>query len=275
LNFGLIFLISIRGSEFAMLIQMPRGSKGSPGSQNAEECDAFEAGLRRDLATAPVVSYETTLGGWPKRTLDIFLTILSAPIWLTVMLCAALWSKARHAGPVFVGAERIGYGGHPFRCLALRLEPPSAVVEQLHGEHPAPANDWAEIARKAEDGRAKWRRAIEGLPQLWNVLRGEMSLVGPNPLTREELEPLRTAKRYYLSARPGVIGVRAIVSPEDEPSSQYKAYALSWTVTTDLLLMWDALRSLRNRGELWRPLHIGKAVEGHGTAVRRRGETPG
>lgn len=255
-----------------MLIQMPRGSSDLPGSQNAEEGDAFEAALRRDLASAPVISYEATLGGWHKRAFDLALTLLSAPIWLPVLLVAALWSKLRHPAPVFQYQELIGYGGRTFRCFQLRLEPPSAVIERLRGEDSS-ANDWSEIARNAEGSAAKWRRALSRLPQLFNVLRGEMALVGPRPLTREALEPLKTAKRYYLSARPGVVGVESIADPL-EPSSQYKGYALSWSLSVDVLLMWDALRSLRDQGRLWRPERLRKKTrEAEAAAIRRRTAT--
>ncbi len=239
-----------------MLIQMPRGSTDQPGTQNAEECDAFEAALRRDLASAPVVSYEAMIGGWAKRVFDFALTVVSLPVWLPVLLGAALWSKLRHPAPVIETHERIGYGGRAFACFSLRLEPPSATIERLHGpkdEQVVPANDWSMIASQAEGRRAKWRRALERLPQLFNVLRGEMSLVGPAPLSREELEPLKTSKRYYLSARPGVVGVSALVDSDAEPASQYKLYALSWSLLTDAVILADGLRTLRDRGELWKP----------------------
>lgn len=259
-----------------MLIQMPRGSSDSPGSQNAEDCSAFEAALRRDLATAPVVSYEAVLGGGAKRAVDVTLTILSAPIWLPVLLGAAAWSKARHPSTVFQSSERIGYGGAAFNCFKLRLEPPSAVIETLHAPkdgEAAPANDWTVIANQAEGPQTKWRRAVERLPQLFNVLRGEMSLVGPSPLAREALEPLKTAKRHYLSARPGVVGISSIVDADEEVASQYKVYALSWSLSADALILSDALRSLRNRGELWRPTRVrrlGAAAKGEPAPARRR-----
>ena len=243
-----------------MLIQMPRGSSDQPGTQNAEECNAFEAALRRDLASAPMISYETVLGGAAKRAIDLTLTILSAPIWLTVLGGAALWSKVRHPEPVLLTHECVGYGGAVFKCYALRIEQPSAGVETLHPSSEAPANDLSAIASNAEDRRAKWRRAFERLPRLFNVLRGEMSLVGPSPLGREDLEPLKTAKRHYLSMRPGVVGISAIVEADEEEASQYKIYALSWSATTDMLILSDALRSLRNRGELWRPTRIRRHI---------------
>jgi exopolysaccharide production protein ExoY len=234
---------------------MPRGSPDQPGSQNAEIGDAFELGLRRDLASAPVISYESVIGGRAKRVVDVTLTILGAPIWLPLMLVASALAKLRHPAHVFQSSERIGYGGAAFQYFSLRIEPPSAVIERLRvpGETEAPANDWNDIANRAEGRGARWQRAIERLPRLFNVLRGEMSLVGPSPLTREELDPLRTSKRHYLSARPGVIGINSLVDAAAEEASQYKIYGLSWSLLTDALIMWDALNGLLHRGELWRP----------------------
>ncbi len=259
-----------------MLIQLPRGSADQQGSQNAETSNAFEAALRRDLASAPVVSYDAVLGGWVKRAFDLTLVLLSAPFWLAALLVTAFISKVRHSAPVFLAHERIGYGGRVFKRFKLRIDPPSAQIERLRvpGEpDEAPANDLTSIAVQAEGPRAKWRRALERLPQLFNVISGDMALVGPSPLSREELEPLKTAKRYYLSARPGVIGVSAIVDADEEEASQYKAYSLAWTLSTDALILWDALRSMRDRGELWKPsfkLAKARAKAGGERAVARQ-----
>lgn len=240
-----------------MLIQMPRGSVDRPGSPKADECSPFEAALRRDLASAPVVSYEAMLGGWPKRTLDFTLTLLSSPIWAPLLICLAVWAKERHPAPVFQAHERIGYGGRPFKYFTMRLAPPTAVVERLHPANESgseeTAEPWTEIAGKADHRHAKWFRALERLPQLFNVLRGDMALVGPSPLTREQLGELRTAKRYYLSARPGLVGVSGVADAHDENASQYKIYALAWSHATDALILWDALLSLIDQGELWEP----------------------
>ena len=183
-----------------MLIQMPRGSSDQPGTQNAEECSAFEAALRRDLASAPVISYDPVLGGWAKRAFDFTLTLIAMPVWLPALLIAAAWSKLKHPAPVFQTHERVGYGGRVFKCHSLRLEPPSATIAHLHGpKEEKPANDWNSIQSKAESRREKWRRAIERLPRLFNVLAGDMSLVGPSPLTQEQLEPMKTGKRRFPS----------------------------------------------------------------------------
>ena len=241
-----------------MLIQLPSGSPDQPGPQNAEQPNTtFEAGLRRDLASAPIVSYDAVLGGAGKRAIDVVLALVSAPLWLPLMLGAIAVAKLRTKGPVFQSDERIGYGGRAFNCYSLQITRPSD--EEA-------ANDLSPRTR-----RAKWRLALQRLPQLLNVLKGDMSLVGPLPLTREALEPMKSARRYYLSARPGVVGVATIIGGGGDPS-QYKIYAMSWAITTDVLILWDALRSLGSNDDLWKPSFT-RAQPGQSTSgvvVRRR-----
>jgi len=254
-----------------MLIQMPRGSADQP-SNVSHEGEAFEAGLRRDLASAPVISYDSVLGGWQKRGLDLALCLLLAPLWVPLLLGAMAWARLRRVAPVFISSDRVGYGNRTFKCYSMRLAPPVAVIAQLRPEaDKPPAFDLAAIANNTEAHRAKWRRALERLPQLINVLYGDMSLVGPLPLSEAELEPLKTAKRYYLSARPGMIGVSAIVDASEEEASQYKIYALSWSLASDALVVWDGLRNLKDRGELWRPgFVVHKRREGEPVVVVRK-----
>jgi lipopolysaccharide/colanic/teichoic acid biosynthesis glycosyltransferase len=255
-----------------MLVRMPRGPVDENRVSVREECDPFEAALRRDLASTPVVSYESTIGGWTKRGFDIVLTTLTAPVWLVLLLVAGLVAKLRHRERVYHADERIGYGGRPYRCFHLRLDPPAAELLILHppqGE--AAANELAAISLRAEDRRAKWRHALERLPQMFNVIRGDMSLVGPAPLTRADLEPLKTAKRYYLSARPGVVGINGLVGESDEHAAQYKVYSLCWSLVTDANLLMTASVSLNKRGELWKPRPGERQlVQGDEAAARRR-----
>jgi lipopolysaccharide/colanic/teichoic acid biosynthesis glycosyltransferase len=256
-----------------MLIQMPRGPTDQPGPNSAEARNAFEAALRRDLASSPVVSYDAVLGGWGKRAADIVLVLLTAPLWAPTLGIAACISKLRHSAPVLVADERVGYGGQAFQRYALRIEPPTQKVEEIIAgtDENEQARAWRVIETQAEDRRAKWVHALERLPQMLNVLRGEMAIVGPSPLTRDELEPMKSAKRHYLSARPGIVGVSAILDGHDDRQAQYKAYAMSWSFLTDTLIFWDGLRSLLNRGELWSPgLVRAKADAQRAVIVRKR-----
>lgn len=229
-----------------MLIQLPQGPSDRKNSSDENSAD-FEAALRRDLASSPIVSFDPVLGGWGKRVIDLTLSLLLAPLWLPTLLIAAAWAKLRVRGEVFIAHEGVSYGGRVFQFLSLRLSRPAPTED---GEA---ANDWTDMARVAETRGAKWRRAIERLPQMFNVISGDMALVGPRPLSRFELEPMRSARRYYLSARPGVIGVASIAEADIEEPAHYKMYALSWALSTDAIMLGDAVRSLIQRGELWKP----------------------
>jgi lipopolysaccharide/colanic/teichoic acid biosynthesis glycosyltransferase len=250
---------------------MPREPGHQPSLRTAAECTPFEAALRRDLATAPVVPYDATLGGWSKRAIDLTLTILLAPVWIPLLAGVAIWARSRHSGPVFDKQERIGYGCRLFSCYTLRLQPPSAVIEPLHADADS-AQHWEELKRRADGSMSKWSRALERLPQLLSVLRGHMALVGPRPLSRAELAALKSGKRYYLSARPGVIGTDGIVDAHDAEASQYKIYSMAWSHATDALLVWDALSGLMKKGELWRPTRRVLRAQAGGTAPE--GKTP-
>lgn len=244
-----------------MLIQMPRESGRQPNSLDAAECSPFEAALRRDLATAPVVAYDSTLGGWSKRAIDLTLTLVTAPVWLAILAGAVIWVKIRYPGPVFQKEERIGYGCKPFTFRTLRIKPPSAVIKRLHPDQNCEA-EWEELRRQADGSVAKWARALERLPQLLSVVRGDMALVGPRPLTHDQLAAVKSGKRYYLSARPGLIGTSGVADANDANASEYKIYAMAWSHATDLLLVWDALRGLLQEGELWKPTRRVFHVEG-------------
>src|SRR5690606_7754475 len=90
-------------SGTAMLIQLPSGSPAQPGPQNADqESTTFEAGLRRDLASSPIVSYDAMLGGPAKRAIDLVLALVTAPLWIPLTLVAAGVSKLRDRSPVFL-----------------------------------------------------------------------------------------------------------------------------------------------------------------------------
>src|SRR5262245_39523646 len=104
-----------------MLIQLPSGSPDQPGPQNADQegSTTFEAGLRRDLASSPIVSYDSMLGGPAKRAIDLTIALISAPLWLPLTLIAAGVSKLRDQSPVFLAQERVGYGGRSYRCYSL------------------------------------------------------------------------------------------------------------------------------------------------------------
>ena len=151
-----------------------------------------------------------------KRALDVALVLLAAPFALPVV--AAAWLLTRLGGaPGFYRQERIGRGGRRFHCWKIRTMAPDA--DQRLRRHlqanPAAAREWRERQKLRRDpritrlGRLLRRTSLDELPQLWNVLKGDMSLVGPRPFTPEQ-QPLYDAEPgsdAYYRLRPGLSGL--------------------------------------------------------------------
>ncbi|SES73359.1 Sugar transferase involved in LPS biosynthesis (colanic, teichoic acid) [Oceanicella actignis] len=148
---------------------------------------------------------------WGKRALDLLLVIAAAPIVAPVVFLLALLVR-RDGGPAFYSQERVGMGGKRFRCWKLRTMVPDAEARlaRLLESDPEAAREWRERQKLRRDPRVTRigaflrKSSLDELPQLWNVLRGEMSLVGPRPFLPEQ-EELYPGTAYY-ALRPGLTG---------------------------------------------------------------------
>ena len=146
-----------------------------------------------------------------KRALDTVLILLAAPFVLPVVALLALL-VALDGGPAFYGQTRLGKGGRPFTCWKLRSMAVDAAARlaALLAEDPAAAAEWARSQKLSRDpritplGRRLRAVSFDELPQLWNVLRGEMALVGPRPMTPEQA-PIYPGRAYF-AVRPGLTG---------------------------------------------------------------------
>ncbi|MEM1099941.1 MAG: sugar transferase [Pseudomonadota bacterium] len=158
----------------------------------------------------PKAAYATRL----KRPLDVALVLLTLPLSLPVV--AVFWLAIRLGGGLgFYGQTRIGKDGRAFTCWKLRTMVPDAdaALAALCDADPEIAAEWARDQKLKRDpritplGQLLRRTHIDEVPQLWNVLRGEMSLVGPRPFTRDQsaLYGAAGGTAYYL-LRPGVTG---------------------------------------------------------------------
>ena len=150
-----------------------------------------------------------------KRVFDIMAVLISTPLLLPVVAAAALCLILTGQRPFYVHT-RIGRGGVSFRCLKLRTMDnwPEARFAALLGSDPALAQEFRTTGKLARDPRVSrlghWlrRSSIDELPQALNVLLGQMSIVGPRPITRAELDGyLDHQRQAYESVRPGVTGL--------------------------------------------------------------------
>ena len=146
-----------------------------------------------------------------KRILDIALVLLALPIVLPVVLIIALVVMRDGHSPIYWSA-RVGRNGRSFQMMKLRT-----MVHDAHGSlnaylatDPAAAAEWAETQKLKKDpritafGQLLRKTSIDELPQLWNVLKGDMALVGPRPMMPDQ-QKIYPGRAYY-AMRPGVTG---------------------------------------------------------------------
>ena len=150
-----------------------------------------------------------------KRALDVFCVLVTSLVWAPALLLIGMFIKIVSPGPVLFRQERIGHLGKPFRCLKFRTMHVNADpgVHQKHLRHLMTSNEPMKKLDGAGDPRlipgGLWLRSfgMDELPQLFNVLRGEMSLVGPRPCVPYEYEMFGPRHRQRCQTLPGLTGL--------------------------------------------------------------------
>ncbi len=149
-----------------------------------------------------------------KRLVDLTGALALGIVFLPAIAVIALLLR-RQGGPVIYRHRRIGRDGKTFDCLKFRSMFPDAErrLHDLFDRHPELEKEWRRDHKLRNDpritplGRFLRRTSFDELPQLWNVLRGEMSLVGPRPIVREETVRYGRHLRTYLAVKPGITGL--------------------------------------------------------------------
>lgn len=146
-----------------------------------------------------------------KRAIDLAFSVLLLIVFSPVFLLIAIAIKISSPGPVIFRQDRLGQNGQPFSCLKFRTMVPDA--EQRLAADPALRAAFEANYKIKDDPRVSRIGALlrctsfDELPQLWNVVRGEMSLIGPRPIVAPELERYGLFGQKLLSVRPGLSGL--------------------------------------------------------------------
>ena len=157
-----------------------------------------------------------------KRAFDVVFGVLILAATWPLLALLILVVACDGGSPVFAHT-RIGQGGRRFGCLKLRTMVPDAEarLSELLASDPALADEWQRTRKLANDprvtrlGRFLRRTSLDELPQIINVIRGEMSLVGPRPVTAEELARYGSCADAYMSVRPGLTGRWQVMGRND------------------------------------------------------------
>jgi lipopolysaccharide/colanic/teichoic acid biosynthesis glycosyltransferase len=196
-----------------------------------------------------------------KRAFDLVVSALLLLLLLPVLLLIALAVRS-DGGPAFYAHRRVGRGGSEFPCFKFRTMRMDAdrVLEAMLHEQPALRLEWEATRKLRHDpritraGRVLRVASLDELPQLLNVLRGEMSLVGPRPVVRRELDQFYgAAAGAYSSVRPGITGLWQVSGRSDVGYDMRVAldlaYAQNPSLRGDLVILWRTVGAvLRCRG---------------------------
>ena len=180
-----------------------------------------------------------------KRMMDSGLSVLTSILISPVLLLLALAVKLDSPGPVFFWQTRLGRGGEPFRCVKFRSMRVGSEVEQAQlealNEAQGPIFKIRDDPRPTRVGRYLRRTSLDELPQLWNVLRGEMSLVGPRPPIPDEVERYEDWHRRRLEVVPGITGLWQVSGRSelnfDEMVILDLYYIENWSLALDLQIL--------------------------------------
>ena len=204
--------------------------------------------LEPDLQLLPFAERPRLLAGPIKRAMDLAIAVfvfLAAALPITLLAIVVLVCDRQ---PPFYADTRVGLGGRRFRCLKLRtMRSDPAILQAYFVGHPAEQHRYL-VTRKLEwdpritsVGRILRKTSLDELPQVWNVLRGEMSIVGPRPLSPSEFEARGPARFTLASARPGLTGLWQVSGRSNlDPASRVvldNYYALNWSIWMDLRII--------------------------------------
>lgn len=184
-----------------------------------------------------------------KRALDLAIAIPALIFLLPFMLCVAALVRLADGGPAIFSQPRIGRNGEVFRCLKFRSMIINAqeVLDHVLATDPDAAAEWAADQKLRNDPRITRvgaflrKTSLDELPQLINVVRGEMSIVGPRPIIRDEIPRYGRSFADYTSVRPGLTGLWQVSGRNDttyaERVAMDRLYARQHSVAGDLAII--------------------------------------
>ncbi len=180
---------------------------------------------------------------------DYLLALVLSLLTLPLLLCLALLVKLDSRGPVFFTQDRVGRGGRIFRICKFRTMRHGAetAFNQLLDQDASLKGEWETVYKIKDDPRVTWfgsllrKTSLDELPQLWNILRGEMALVGPRPITLREIPRYGEHLELYQKVLPGLTGLWQ-VSGRSELSYEERImldarYINNWSPWLDLYIL--------------------------------------
>jgi len=234
-----------------MTTQYPRISERKLGGRTG-----YQSPSRQHLgqgSVKPKALRHQTRQAFYKRLFDIIFSglvlILLSPLYIAVMILIA-WSSS---GPIFYVQERVGQNFRLFHCLKFRtmVQDADAILAEMLKTSPQLHQEFAENFKLKQDPRVTWIgrllrvTSLDELPQFWNVLRGDMSVVGPRPLVWDELPRYGSSIRKILQVKPGITGLWQVAGRNDIPYDRRVKIDLYYTSCRNFWLdLWLVIRTI-------------------------------
>jgi Undecaprenyl-phosphate galactose phosphotransferase WbaP len=223
--------------------------------------------VARDLAgTFGVEIHYNLLDAWAqrvKRALDVTATVVGGILILPLILSLCLLVRIESGGPVFYADKRMGRDGKLFSCLKFRTMLPDAeaLLQRMLADDAGLREEYLQYHKLRHDprvthvGRFLRKTSLDELPQLWNVLRGEMSLVGPRPYLPRETEDIGQTQSEILRVTPGITGPWQVAGRSNisfgERVKMDAHYVREWSVWLDLVLLGRTVYCLLRRRDAY------------------------
>jgi len=188
-------------------------------------------------------------GGGAKRVFDVCAASAMLLFALPAMFFIAVVLFSTDRGPILFGHERVGRNGQRFRCLKFRslvVDSQEALRRHLEASPQARA-EWEATQKLRDDpritpiGRFLRATSLDELPQLFNVIRGDMSLVGPRPIVEDEVPRYADQIEHYAAVRPGITGLWQVSGRSDVDYAQRvqldSRYVREWSFAGDIVIL--------------------------------------
>lgn len=192
------------------------------------------------------------LGHWQlvKRVFDVIIVVFGFILVVPLFLLISILVKLTSPGPVFYSQPRVGLGGKKFYMVKFRTmyEDAELALDTVLDNNPMLYQEWSEYQKLSNDpritpiGKVLRRLSLDELPQIWNVIRGEMSLIGPRPFLFSQVEDYGVqAYKNYIRIRPGITGMWQ-VSGRNQTSFAVRAqwdeyYIRNWSIGLDIKIL--------------------------------------
>lgn len=196
------------------------------------------------------------IGSFGKRAVDIAISLSALILLLPLFVFCYVAIALTTSGPVIFRHRRVGFRGQSFDCLKFTSMVPDASerLQEYLLANPEAMQEWATTRKLKYDPRITWiggflrKTSLDELPQILNVLFGDMSIVGPRPVTKEELTRYADRVTDYLACRPGITGLWQVSGRSTTTYGKRVAcdtfYARNWTMLLDFKIMLATLPSM-------------------------------